>query len=52
MRGVRIFEGFVALLVLGVVICFAIELSLIPKQDVGELFRGYLPSDVLIQRDG
>jgi metal iron transporter len=52
MRGVRLFEIFVALLVLAVVVCFCIELSLISVPDVGQLFRGYLPSDALIQPKG
>lgn len=52
MRGLRIFEFFVAFLVLGVVVCFAIELSLINVPDLGELFRGYVPSSALIERDG
>lgn len=52
MRGLRIFEVFVAFLVLGVVVCFAIELSLIEVGNLRELFRGYLPSSALIERDG
>ena len=52
MRGVRLFEIFVSLLVLAVVICFCIELSLISVPNVGELFRGFLPSGALVQREG
>lgn len=52
LRGLRVFEFFVAFLVLGVVICFAIELSLVDIPNVRELFRGYLPSRALIERDG
>merc|ERR1711881_552906 len=44
MRALRLFELFVALLVLGVVICFCYQLSLIQGVGVGEVFRGYLPS--------
>lgn len=52
MRGIRVFEFFVALLVLAVVVCFCIELSLISVPDVGQLFRGYLPSKALVQSQG
>jgi len=52
MRGVRLFEVFVALLVLAVVVCFCIELSLVKIPNVGQLFRGYLPSNALVQREG
>lgn len=40
------------LLVLGVVICFCIELSLIHVPDVGSIFRGYLPSSALVESQG
>ncbi|KAG6181629.1 hypothetical protein E4U10_007250 [Claviceps purpurea] len=50
MRGLRLFEAFVCLLVLGVVICFCIQLSLI-KGSVGEVFRGYLPSGKLVEAE-
>ncbi|KAF2860080.1 natural resistance-associated macrophage protein [Piedraia hortae CBS 480.64] len=50
LRGLRLFETFVALLVLAVVICFCIQLSLIgSRAAVGEVFRGYLPSSTLIR---
>ena len=52
MRGVRYFEIFIILLVLGVVICFCIELSLISVPSVREIFRGYAPSRVLIESQG
>jgi len=52
MKGLRIFEMFVATLVLGVVICFSIQLSLIKDTSVGEVFRGYLPSSAIVERDG
>lgn len=48
MKGLRLFEGGVCLLVIGVVICFCIQLSLI-KGSVGEVFRGYLPSKELVE---
>ncbi|KAK5167255.1 hypothetical protein LTR04_000068 [Oleoguttula sp. CCFEE 6159] len=52
MRGVRMFEGFVMLLVIGVVVCFCFQLSLIKDTTVGEVFRGYLPSSALVQSKG
>lgn len=52
MNGLRIFEVFVMLLVLTVVACFAIQLSLIQNTTVGEVFRGYLPSDVVTKSEG
>lgn len=52
MRGLRLFECFVALLVIGVVTCFCFQLSLIRDTGVGEVFRGYLPSKALVQGQG
>jgi metal iron transporter len=52
MKGLRIFEMGVAALVLGVVICFCIQLSLIKNTSVGEVFRGYLPSSAIVQANG
>ncbi|KAI2794961.1 Manganese transporter pdt1 [Penicillium oxalicum] len=52
MLGLRLFEFFVMALVLGVVVCFCIQLSLIKNQSVGEVFRGYLPSPAIVQSDG
>lgn len=52
MKGLRWFEAFVALLVLGVVVCFCIELSLITVPDLRVLFRGYAPSHALIEPQG
>jgi metal iron transporter len=52
MRALRIFEGGVALLVIGVVTCFCFQLSLIKDVDVGEIFRGYLPSSALVRSKG
>ncbi|KAF7592445.1 hypothetical protein BBP40_000226 [Aspergillus hancockii] len=52
MFGLRLFEFFVMALVLGVVICFCIQLSLIKHQSVGDVFRGYLPSSAIVQSTG
>ncbi|CRG88246.1 Manganese transporter pdt1 [Talaromyces islandicus] len=52
MLGLRLFEFLVVALVLGVVICFCIQLSLINNQSVGQVFRGYLPSSAIVQSQG
>ncbi|KAJ6095603.1 hypothetical protein N7486_006349 [Penicillium sp. IBT 16267x] len=52
MWGLRLFEYLVMGLVLGVVICFCIQLSLIEDQSVGEVFRGFLPSSAIVQSEG
>lgn len=39
-------------LVLGVVICFCIQLSYIQNTSVGEVFKGYLPSSAVVKGDG
>ncbi|KAK3369684.1 natural resistance-associated macrophage protein [Lasiosphaeria ovina] len=52
MRGLRVFELFVCILVLGVVICFCIQLSLITETNVGEVFKGYLPSGAVVEQQG
>ncbi|KAI8241916.1 metal ion transporter metal ion transporter [Colletotrichum sp. SAR 10_99] len=52
MRGLRLFEIGVCFLVLGVVVCFCIQLSLIQNTTVGQVFRGYLPSGSIIQTQG
>ena len=52
MRRLRYFEVFVILLVLGVVICFCIQLSLIQNTSVGEVFKGYLPSSAIVNGQG
>lgn len=52
MKGLRAFEVFVCVLVLGVVICFCIQLSLIQHTSVGEVFRGYLPSSAIVESEG
>jgi metal iron transporter len=52
MKGLRAFEFFVVALVLGVVICFCIQLSLIQDTSVGEVFLGYLPSSAAFESQG
>ncbi|KKA29013.1 hypothetical protein TD95_004540 [Thielaviopsis punctulata] len=52
MRGLRVFEIFIMCLVMGVVICFCIQLSMIQDTKVGSVFRGYLPSSAIIQSQG
>ncbi|KAJ6259312.1 hypothetical protein Dda_6212 [Drechslerella dactyloides] len=51
-KRIRLFEGFVALLVFGVIICFAIELAHIEDTPVGEVFKGYLPSKTVASGEG
>ncbi|KAH8197339.1 hypothetical protein TruAng_008505 [Truncatella angustata] len=52
MKGLRVFEIFVGLLVLAVVVCFCIELSHIENTSVGHVFKGYLPNSAVIQGEG
>lgn len=52
MKALRLFECFVMLLVLGVAICFCYQLSLIKNATVGEVFKGYLPSDAVVETPG
>lgn len=52
MKGLRVFEGFIICLVLGVVVCFCIQLSLIEDTSVGEVFKGYLPSRAVVEQKG
>ncbi|KAH0492621.1 hypothetical protein TgHK011_007567 [Trichoderma gracile] len=52
MKGLRVFEFFVLLLVLGVVICFCIQLSLIKHTTIGEVLKGYIPSGAIVQSNG
>ncbi|KAM3514829.1 hypothetical protein MY11210_001553 [Beauveria gryllotalpidicola] len=49
MKGLRLFEFFVCLLVLGVVVCFCIQLSMIHESSVGDVFRGFVPSRELVE---
>ncbi|OJJ49050.1 hypothetical protein ASPZODRAFT_1384669 [Penicilliopsis zonata CBS 506.65] len=50
--GLRAFEFFVMALVLGVVVCFCIQLSLIQDQSIGAVFKGYLPSAAVVKSNG
>jgi metal iron transporter len=52
MNRLRVFEMFVAALVLGVVICFCIELAYIKNGSVGHVFKGYLPSSAVVDGNG
>ncbi|KAK1780889.1 natural resistance-associated macrophage protein-domain-containing protein [Copromyces sp. CBS 386.78] len=52
MRGLRIFEFFVCILVMGVVVCFCIQLSMISNTSVGQVFKGFLPSGAVIEQQG
>merc|ERR1711977_340876 len=52
MRRLRCFEFFVMALVLGVVICFCIQLSYIEGVSVREVFKGYIPSSSIVQAQG
>ncbi|EME45004.1 hypothetical protein DOTSEDRAFT_70900 [Dothistroma septosporum NZE10] len=52
MKALRMFEGFVMLLVLGVSVCFCFQLSLIKNTSVGDVFKGYLPSSALVESQG
>lgn len=48
----RLFEYFVMSLVLGVMICFCIQLSYIQDTTAGEVFKGYLPSSAVVDGNG
>ncbi|PNS13748.1 Manganese transporter SMF2 [Sphaceloma murrayae] len=52
MKALRGFEFFVAALVLGVVVCFCIQLSLIEGVTPGEVFKGYIPNSAVTQSQG
>ncbi|KAL8710725.1 MAG: hypothetical protein Q9220_004743 [cf. Caloplaca sp. 1 TL-2023] len=52
MRRLRAFECFVMCLVLGVVICFCVQLSYIQHTGIGEVFRGYVPSSAVVEGEG
>ncbi|CCD26175.2 divalent metal ion transporter SMF1 NDAI_0G03980 [Naumovozyma dairenensis CBS 421] len=53
LRFVRYFEYGVAVLVIGVCICFSIELAYIPKStSVRKVFRGFVPSSQMFQHNG
>lgn len=48
----RLFEYFVMALVLGVMVCFCVQLSYIQNTSAGEVFRGYIPSRAIIEGNG
>lgn len=48
----RLFEYFVMSLVLGVMVCFCIQLSYIQGTTAGEVFKGYLPSSAIVEGNG
>ena len=52
MTRLRAFEYFVMALVLGVVVCFGIQLSLIENTSAGEVLKGYLPSGSIVESEG
>jgi metal iron transporter len=52
MKALRSFEFFVMLLVLAVVVCFCIELAHIENTTVGQVFKGYLPNNAVVQGEG
>ena len=55
MRRLQYFEYFVVALVLGVVVCFCVQLSFIHHHQhtsVGEVFRGYIPSSAVVSGQG
>lgn len=50
---IKIFEYFIAILVMGVCICFAVELAYIPKStSVRKVFRGFVPSKQTFDNNG
>ena len=52
MTHIRIFEYGVMSLVIGVTVCFCIQLSYIQNASIGEVFRGYLPSSAVVGGNG
>ena len=52
MMHLRIFEYFVMFLVLGVMICFCIQLTYIHNTTAGEVMKGYLPSSAVVKGNG
>lgn len=52
-RFIKMFEYGVAILVLGVCVCFAVELAYIPKTtSVRQIFRGFVPSRQMLEHNG
>jgi metal iron transporter len=52
LRGIRLFEIFIAGFVVGTFICFCIELSLIRDATVRQVLKGFLPSKGIFVSDG
>lgn len=52
MQRLRYFEYFVLLLVMGIMTCFILQLSYIDGIQVGEVFKGYLPSSTMVETNG
>ncbi len=52
LKFVRLFEYAVALLVLCVVVCFCVELGLMPPVNVRSVFRGFAPSKEMFENNG
>jgi metal iron transporter len=52
MTRLRLFEYFVMAMVLGVMVCFCIQLSYIQDTAAGEVFKGYIPSSAIIEGNG
>ena len=52
LKALRAFELFVAAFVLGVFICFCIELSYIQNTYADDVFRGFLPSSTIVHSQG
>ena len=48
----RLFECFVAALVVAVVVCFCVQLSLLSNTSAGEVLQGYLPSSAVVEGQG
>ncbi|PFH58349.1 hypothetical protein XA68_13846 [Ophiocordyceps unilateralis] len=51
-RWLRYFEGFVSLLVLGVIACFGVQLSMMENTTATAVLHGYLPSAAIVETDG
>ncbi len=52
MMNLRLFEYFVMSLVVGVMVCFCIQLSYIRDTSTREVFKGYLPSSAIVEGNG
>jgi metal iron transporter len=52
MMRLRLFEYFVMAMVLGVMVCFCVQLSYIQNTSAGEVFKGYIPSSAVIEGNG